>query len=229
MIARWKLLLTAIMLAATGPALALQVVDPVEGKNSFIKISAKELTRIAVENGRLRSIVATEGDLMIEKDEERGQAFVRPLVLDKPINVRIITGSGSTYSVIMQPVDMPQEDVIVRERAARTGDQGDRTTSYERNLKALVAAMAADEPPSNVDMKRVGQEFALWEGTRFILESVFLDRGMTGEKYSLHNIGKDRIRIAEQELYRKGVLAVAIESMTLDPGQSTWVFVVRSE
>ena len=35
------------------------------------------------------------------------------------------------------------------------------------------------------------------------------------------------MRIAEAELYKPGVLAVAIEQLTLAPGESTSVFIIR--
>jgi conjugal transfer pilus assembly protein TraK len=49
-----------------------------------------------------------------------------------------------------------------------------------------------------------------------------------GEKFKLTNTGKSVIRLVEQELYRKGVVAVAIENMQLEAGQSTNIYVVRS-
>ena len=212
-------------------ALALQIVEPVEGQNSFLKISAKELTRVAVENGKLRSVIVSDGELALEKDEERGQIFIRPLILSKPINARVITSSGRTYSLVMQAVDMPQEDIIIRDAGLRLQEKGagtqSRVSSYEKGLKALMTAMALEEPPTNIEVKQVEQEFGLWQGTRFVLTSVYTDRNLIGEKYRLLNTGAERIRIAEQELYRRGVLAVAIENMTLDPGQSTNIYIVR--
>jgi conjugal transfer pilus assembly protein TraK len=227
---RRSVLAVALGFAAV-EASALQIVEPVEGQNSFIKISAKELTRVAVENGKLRSIIVSDGELALEKDEERGQIFIRPLILNKPINARIITSSGRTYSLVMQAVDVPQEDIIIRDaglplREKGTGTQS-RGSSYEKGLKALVMAMASEEAPTSIAVKQVEQEFGLWQATRFVLTRVYTDRNLVGEKYRLTNTGSERIRIAEQELYRKGVLAVAIENMTLDPGQSTNIYIVR--
>ncbi len=211
---------------------ALQVVDPVEGQNSFIKISAKELTRVAVENGKIRSIIVSDGEVAIEKDEERGQVFLRPLVLNKPINARFITSTGRTYSIVMQAVDIPQEDVIIRDAALRSDralskEERSGAGGHSKPMKTLITAMAAEEPPTNIDINQVNQEVALWENTRFILIAVYKDRNLVGERYQLSNTGTDRIRVVEQELYRKGVLAVAIENMTLDPGQSTSIYIVR--
>ena len=75
---------------------ALQEVNPVEGQNAFVKISAKETTRLYIDGGKIRSLIATDGELTVEKDEDRGQLFIRPAILNKPINVRVIAGSGAT-------------------------------------------------------------------------------------------------------------------------------------
>lgn len=219
---------------AASKASALQVVEPVEGHNSFIKISAKETTRLYIEGGKIRSLIATDGELSVEKDEDRGQLFIRPALLDKPINVRVIGSSGATYNLVMQAVDIPQEDIVIREPfAARAGDrhgapgQRDSGAGMSRIVRSLVTAMALEEPPSSVDMRPVRQEFELWEGTRFVMVGVYNERELVGEKYVLTNTGKQSMRMVEQELYRKGVVAVAIENMLLEPGQSTNIYVVR--
>ncbi len=217
-------------MVAAGGAHALQIIDPVEGHNSFIKISAKELTRIAVENGKLSSLIVSDGELIVEKDADRGQIFIRPLILNKPINVRLITSSGRTYSMVMQAVDIPQEDIIVRE-ATQKGEKAagseSKATSHVAAMKALITTMANPEPAASADIKKMNQEITLWEGTKFFLTATYQSRNMVGEKYRLHNTSKDTLRIAEQELFRKGVMAVAIENLIIDPGQSTNVYVIR--
>lgn len=232
-----KIILAAAFALASLNALALQTVEPVEGQNSFVKISSKETTRLYVDGGKIRSLIATDGELTVEKDEDRGQLFIRPVVLNKPINVRVIAGSGSTYNLVMQAVDIPQEDVVIREpfsvRADRSpngngnGKKG-ASSSMDRTVRSLVASMALEEPPSNVDVRPTKQEFALWENTQFVMIAVYNERELVGEKYVLTNTGKAPMRLAEQELYRKGVVAVAIENMQLEAGQSTNIYVVRS-
>ena len=57
----------------------------------------------------------------------------------------------------------------------------------------------------------------------------YVERDIVGEKYVLTNTGKSTIRLVEQELYRKGVVAVAIENMQLDAGQTTNIYILRSQ
>ena len=95
-------------------------------------------------------------------------------------------------------------------------------------VRNLVASMALEEPPNSADVRTTNQEFALWENTRFVMTAVYTERELVGEKYLLTNTGKTPIRLVEQELYRKGVVAVAIENMQLEAGQATNIYVVRS-
>lgn len=229
-----KFCLIASFALASASANALQTVEPVEGHNAFVKISAKETTRIAVEGGKIRSMFATDGELTVEKDEDRGQLFIRPVILDKPINIRLVASSGATYNLVMQAVDIPQEDIIIREPfAAKTKSAGtgkrEVGSNLTRTVRKLVAAMALEEPPNSVDFRTTNQEFALWENTRFVMTGKYVERDIVGEKYVLTNTGKSTIRLVEQELYRKGVVAVAIENMQLDAGQTTNIYILRSQ
>jgi len=229
--------LLAAILFAPSMAYSLQLVDPVEGQNTFVKISAKETTRLAVENGKIRSIIMSDGELFAEKDDERGQLFIRPLVLNKPINIRLILTSGATYNFVMQAVDIPQEDIIIRDALSKdkakdrdpaNGRSGRSGNSLGKTVRHLLSSMAQETPAAHIDVRPMNQEMALWEGTRFVMTAQYSDRAMIGEKYRLTNISRNQIRIVEQELYRKGVIAVAIENMQLDPRQSTNVYVIRS-
>jgi conjugal transfer pilus assembly protein TraK len=211
---------------------ALQTVAPVEGTNSFAKISARETTRIAIESGRIRRFIANEGELVVEKDEERGQIFIRPANLEKPVNIRILSSSGKWFSLVLQPVDMPQEDVVLIDPDAATGGPNaqpdQRASGFEQGVRALINVMAdAGRTPARMQMVPVNQEVALWQGTRFVLRARYRDRNWVGERYELTNLGAAQIRVVEQELFRRGVVAVAVENLALDPGQSTFVYVIH--
>jgi conjugal transfer pilus assembly protein TraK len=65
----------------------------------------------------------------------------------------------------------------------------------------------------------------LWNEARFVLVRI-LDGTLLGEKYQLTNVSKSRMVIDERELYRRGVLAVMVESLELEPGEATQVMVV---
>jgi conjugal transfer pilus assembly protein TraK len=229
-----KHLIFSLLLLAGTSAQALQVVDAVPGQNAFARISAKEITALRIQNGQIRSVFATDGELTITKDEETSQMFIRPVVLDKPINLRVISRAGKTYNLVLQAVDIPQEDIEIREPAeARPSPYGDnpRTTTslLYKSVRSLITGMALEKPPAHMTFKPARKEFRFWDLTRLELIGLYNERDLVGEKYTLSNQGKDLIRLVEQEFYREGVVAVSIEDHELTPGQTTFVYVVREQ
>lgn len=222
-------LLTALLLASN-TASALQVLDAVDGQVMLAKISAKEPTRIAISNGRIKKFVGNEGDLIIQKDSENGQIFVHPASLTgKPINLFVTDDKGATYTLLLQPVDIPAETVMLRNKQAQINilTEIERSGSYERVLKGMMLVMATDDLPPDMEVRDVKQGIALWREARFTELRTYKGRDLIGEKYLLTNVSAKPMVIAEQELYRKGVRAVSVEKTTLKPNESTNVFVVR--
>ena len=87
--------------------------------------------------------------------------------------------------------------------------------------------MAGDTLPRDMEVREVARELALWKDVRFTLTRMYLGQSMVGEKYLLTNLGAMPMVIAEQELYKEGVMAVSVENPNLRPAESTNVFVIR--
>ena len=87
-----RALLLLLALATSPLAHALQTVTARDGETVFAKISQKEVTRITFERGRIRKVTGNAGDFVLEKDEDRGQIFIRPATPDatKPINLFLL-------------------------------------------------------------------------------------------------------------------------------------------
>ncbi len=77
-----SLLLLPLLLALSSPASALQILDAKDGETVLGKISQKEVTRISVERGRIRKVTGNTGEFVLEKDEDKGQIFIRPVSPD---------------------------------------------------------------------------------------------------------------------------------------------------
>ncbi len=222
---------TALLFSAE--ALALQNIDVSDGRSHLVKISAKEMSRIAVDGGvKIRRIDFVDGELEVKKDDEVGDYYVLPLV-PKPVNVFVKTASGSTHALILQPTDMPLETIILREPPKkendpkRTNPNIERSGSLELSVKRLVAAMARGERPTEFDVTSPKKELNLWKEVRFVLLERYAGRALVGEHFRLTNVSKTVMRLAEQELYQQGVVAISIENQVLNPGESTEIFVTR--
>jgi len=223
----WLLLLA---LAASEPALALQIVDARDGETVLAKVSRKEVTRISIERGRIRKVTGNAGEFVLEKDDEKGQIFIRPTSADstKPINLFVST-ERSTIGLLLQPVDIPSDAIVIREARDATAEPSrvERSGRHVRTMKNLLLAMAEDALPDDMEVREPGRDLALWPGARLTLQRQWLGTNVVGEKYLLTNAGAAALDLAERDLFKRSVMALSIEQASLRAGESTQLFVIR--
>jgi conjugal transfer pilus assembly protein TraK len=241
----------ALWFAASSTAYALQTVDVRDGQSVTAKMSLTEQTRIKIDRGRIVDVLGdiydpqrnAAGRFVLEKDDKAGEIFIRLLdpSLLRPVNL-FIKGERGTFGLVLQPVDMPLETIVLRDRLeVVSGAPGTvvaaqgvadtpfpKNTSHVRALKAMWLAMAGDAVPRDVQVRALNREVALWREARFVLDRIYVANTMVGELYSLTNISQEPMVLVEQELYRDGVLGIAIQDHQLRPGQTTVVYVVRA-
>ena len=233
-------LVAAALLTCAGSANALQVLDGVVGKKHVVRIPARELTRLSIEDGRLQSMRFLSEELEVQQDKESGSVYLKPRVEDKQISVFVVSSSGATHELILQPVaSMPLESVVIRDPAptrpqhrAGPGSSGttpeNKASSLDQSLKRLILAMArGDAEGPGFTVERLNQPLALWQDVTFTLVGRFRARTHIGDAYTLVNTGTQVLTLAEQEFYRPGVQAVAVDQHLLRPGESTIVYVIR--
>jgi len=228
----WKpsLALAPLLLALSSPASALQVLDAREGETALGKISRKEVTRIAFERGRVRKVTGNAGEFVLEKDEDRGEIFIRPASPDstKPINL-FVASDERTVGLLLQPVDLPSDTLLIRARAPLPGaaPQPVHSSRHVRTLKNLLLAMAQDARPDGMDVRDTPRELGLWPGVRLTLQRTWRGESLVGEQYLLLNLGPRPLPLAERDLFKPGVAAVSVEQALVFPGEATQVFVIR--
>ena len=221
--------LLALLLAISLPASALQILEGVDGQTLVGKIAQKELTRVMVERGRIKKVTGNAGEFLLEKDEDKGQIFIRPALesATKPINL-FVTTDRATFTLLLQPVDLPAETVVIQDRSVRSeATRTERSSAYVRGIKNLLLSMAGDTLPRDMEVREMAKPVSLWQEARFILTRTYLGPAMTGEKYVLTNVSGKPMVIAEQEFYQAGVVAVSVENLNLKPDESSNVFVIR--
>jgi len=227
----------AALALMSSPAQALQVLDGQEGRKHVVRIPGRELTRIGIENGRLQSFRYKVDELEVQQDKEAGAVFIQPRVTDKQISVFVISASGATHELILQPVDtLPLESIVIRDpigkrSAAPRGERNivEKASSFDQAVTRLVRVMAgAEADPGEFRTERLNIPMALWAESQFTLVERTAARGLIGETFRLSNISTKVLRLAEQEFYRTGVVAVSVEQHILRPGESTPVYVVST-
>ena len=184
------------------------------------------------------------GEVVLECDRDKGEIYIRPIgESGKPVNL-FVSSARATYTLVLRRADTPADTIVIRDRTVRSGFAGSgsfaaasaplgSSAHHVRALKALLVAMASDRAPADVRIDELDQPIQLWAEARFSLLRRFESRDLIGERYQLTNISEQPMVLAEQEFDRPDsteggqVLAVAIETPNLRPGQSTSVYVIR--
>lgn len=229
------LLMTGGLLLSTPPARALQVIEATDGVTVAGKMSAKEVTRIAVAGGRITDMFGSEGRIEVRKDEAQGQIFVRLLTEGTaPVNVFIVDGAGRTYTLVLVPTDIPAETVLIKPLGASgsttqgaRGGNTKRPGAYQKAVKTLIRQMAQNGVPDAYEVRERNTTIPLWKEARFVLEREYVGETFHGESYTLVNASRSELVMTPQEFYRPGLLAAAAVRLVLGPGQSTQVFLVH--
>jgi len=229
----------------------LQELTAKDGETVFARIGQREPTRIKVDGAKINEVVGNvydpqrnpAGELLIEMDKAKGEIFVRPInaTLSQAVSLFLSTDLA-TYALLLKPMPIAAGTIVLRDVAPRpvvTASEPIRdpstatapgalpASSFVRQVKALVNAMASDRVPSDVEIRDSGQAVALWTETQFTLQRQFFARSIVGEHYLLTNVSPSEMVLAEPQLYKEGVRGVAIEWHTLQPGESTNVYIVR--
>lgn len=208
-------------------AQALQALEVSDGGTAYAKISADDLTRLSINNGRIASWHAPKGKLVIQKNAKSGELYVRPLNRAVPVSLFVTSDRGSTYAITMMPVEMPAESIILIEARRKTPSMIERAGTRDATIKDLMLAMAADRMPPDMEVRESSQTFSLWQGSRLTLMRSWLGASLMGERFDLTNTGTSPMRLLEQEFFKPGVLAISVEKHELAPSESTRIFVVR--
>ena len=223
--------LAALLLGfAAGPVLADQVLTAQNGATLYAKISATEPNHIEIQGGRIQAWHSASGAFSIDKDPSSGSLYLRPVDRAKPASLFVTAADGTTITLILQPVAIPAQTVILSEPPGLPGNRlsaVEKAGSHEDVIKAMILTMATNALPQDMSIKELNQPMALWAGTSFTLVREWLGRDIEGQLYVLADTGSTDMRVADQELYQPGVLAVSVENQNLKPGQSSRVFIVR--
>ena len=168
------------------------------------RISQKEVTRIAFERNRIRRVTGNAGEFVLEKDEEKGQIFIRPTATEstKPINLFVMSDRG-TVALLLQPVDMPSDTIVIREgRGPVTSASSiERSGRHIRTIKNLLLAMAADVLPDDMEVRELAQEMTLWPAFAWFFSDL-LGRRDYRREYQLANITTSDVSLTERDLYK---------------------------
>lgn len=216
-------------------AQATQTVSDADRNHVQVNISVNEANRLAVEGRRITNVVPSQkGVLTWQKDEALGALYFT-LSAEGPnqgtVTLFVSDDQGVTYKLILVPRPVAGEEIVLRppaeKGASRSAIADGRAVSYQRRIKDLMLVMTDDELKDAAEVVSVNKDVPLWKEGRLVLLDKYLSGDLVGEKYRLTNVSSGDMLLVEQELYRSGVRAVAVEHQTLAKGDATYIFIVR--
>jgi TraK protein len=233
------LLLAILAVDASRVVHAQQLLLGEDGKDISIDIPAKGLTLFKAEGAKLLKVRHLEGDLAIETDAEKGEVTVRPLKASGvaafflvtetatiPVNAFIDkAGSGAKSVIVRVPAPAPLPSLVATRRAK--GWQGP-PQEYVRAIKNMVvAATAQNLDETSYEVVRRAKALAPVDSLHLYHDStISAISGLTAHRYIISNPTDRRLTIDERRLYAGEALAVAVERVELEPGDTTLAVIV---
>jgi len=220
-------ILFTISLALPIQSFAMQVFAANEGYPIVFKISLKDITRLKVQNAKIEKVRVNKGLVTMEPDPQHNELYIRVIAPVRNISVFLTTDAGQTYTLMMQPEDIPSTTVVLRAAGMTAGaTSAAGKEDYRNHIKQRMLAMTTDVI-GDADIEEVGIPVSLWKDTQFVLRRRYKWDDYVGEIYHLTNQGKKHIDMLEREFFRTGVVAVTVDQLRLSKGETTSVFVLK--
>jgi type-F conjugative transfer system secretin TraK len=141
-------LLSLLSLQAYG----LEVKTLADNQTSLTKISAKEPTKIFVENDRIRKADGPEGAYdKIQYDAKTGEIFIKPSMAyqNKSFSLTIQTEQGHSYVLFLVPIDVPSQVIEIKPKSPvkKVAEHWEKNSAYSQLLIQLISSMMQGENP----------------------------------------------------------------------------------
>jgi len=179
-------------------------------------ISSKEVNRIAFEGDRIKSLFKSDGDFTYDNDEQTGEVFIRPERdgSRKPLSFFVTTEQGGTYQLLLTPADVPSASVVLRPISLNLAEARawEGEAPYQETLAYLLKALVSGQPPKGYVQDFKTENLSL--GGALVARRVARMEGANyrASAFRIVNQSAEPAEFSENQLFRKGVLAVSISA-----------------
>ncbi len=190
-------------------------------------ISRADPTLIRIDGQNIVNIYGTKGEFTAVPDGKTGSAYIKPMSDKNPISVFVTDAADQTWRLLLSVSDTPADTIVItgEKKKAPTIPFG-RDMERNRAIKYMVLALRSPDLVPEIEVRTTNRVVPLWGNALFVLTATAQGQ-YQGEKYRLTNTSSQQMVMDERELYRKGVVAVSVERPTLNPGESSEVYVIQ--
>lgn len=227
---RYKRLLVCLLFCHC--AFALQTLTAADNGNVHALIAPTELNRIFVEGDRIKNVRGTEGQYILNQDNQNGQIYVKPTLGKRSFTLFLQTEQGKTFQVSLTPTASVAQTIQLKAINSKNPKalKWESSSSYEQVLVKLVTSMIKGESPDGYDVQspKKAKSLPLGNIATLTLLKTYTGEHLQGEVYRLKNNTTSEIRLTEPQLYRVDTRAIAIENHVIPANSETTIFTVIS-
>ncbi len=217
-----KTFLASALLLSSSLSLADQFVFPNKEIPSTATVSRREPTLITVDGHKIKRIYGTEGLFVVTPEADTGAAWFKPMTDAPMFSVFVTDVDGHHFKLLLEVKDVPADAIIIKPPRSIVSPSAVGLRNEPRNvaITAVIQALYNGEGDSK------NLVIPLWKGTQFTLLREYELEAVKGQVYRLVNLSAKRMVVDEREFYHERVQAVAIDKLTLEPNDTTLVYVV---
>lgn len=210
---------------------AMQFHTAIDGEQVNAEISAEETSRITLINDRIKQFFVSQGRVIIEKDETKGDIYLTPtnLFQNKNINLFITSEQGKTYSLVLAPKTMSSTTIAVKSPNANKNEaiEWEQSNDYETTLVELIKTVSIGGIPKGYEYKALDKNTDI-KAKGFNLKIIARLQGdkLNATIFELKNTSDKTINLAVTDFAHLNSKALALESHKLHPKQIGKVFMV---
>ena len=222
----------SLMLLANNVAMAATQVLTLNAQARLTaSISMDAMNRLAVLNDRIVNLFGDEGTFVSQQDEQTGQVFIKPTVLNgqKPLSLTLVTENGLTQDLNLIPDASEPSTLLLKSNTVSPsvgsfGHTFKASNTVDRATQILKQAILGELPLEKESVKpRVLKEFQCQYQNSFVQE------GFKVEHWVLQNTTQALQGLLEKNLYQAGDIAITLDKESFDPGEKGDVYILRLE
>ncbi len=207
---------------------AEQKIPVQEGTEVSVTVSSNTLNRLAVENDRIMTVKGITGQFQLDKDNDTGQVFIKPIATDKEelIHLFLLTEKGHTYPLSLSLHTGAAESILLMPLEIEPA-QWEQSSSYETLLRTLLKAMHNQTPVEGFIIHKIKTQIPIIKQAKVNHLQTYTGKQLQGHVLEVTNTSKEELVLTEQMFQLNGVRAVSILNPILSARAKTRVYVVN--
>lgn len=223
-------ILAGLVLSLSPSAFALQTMDVIDNASVHATVFAGDYNRIYIQGDRITNVIGTPASYLIQTDNILGQIYIKPLQ-SAPFQLNISTEQGNAYELKLN-VKQGAPDTIALQPPVMTPAQAENwesATPYEATLTRLIQAMATGAFPDGYTVVFAKDKTPLPLGNVATVTPITQYQGINleGDVYIIRNLTNQPLNLHPEQLYRKGAMAIALQTQAIAPKGQTRLFMVK--